>query len=304
MLKKFKKRLIVGMGLTILSSCTHYVYINKSQWQNDKIIVDGKSSEWTIPLKFYDDKSKLQYAIANDNENLYVCIRATEEVTQRKIYAAGMQIILDTAEITKKNTPPPPYILFPIGGKERGMNINSEDLPGQNIKFPKPFFELKTMELSGFTSPLNDGIYPIQNKSGIEVNIGSDNNKIVVYELVVPFKTFYKNALSPSDSSKIISITILLNGLPVLPGGMPGSMRPRGDGPPGAGSPHVGTMLGNGRQMSDASAAGMGGGMPGGTNEGMNGETPPYSDSNAGMFREYLSEKNTIKARFQLAIKK
>lgn len=305
MLKKEKKRLIAGIGLTILSSCTHYVYIYKSQWPNNKVIVDGKSSEWNIPLKFYDDKSKLQYAIANDNENLYVCIRATDEQTQNKIYGAGMQVILDTIENPRKDNSSPPYILFPIGGKRKGMSTSSEVASGQDLKFSKPIFELKTMELSGFSSPLNDGIYPIQNNSGIEVNIRSDSNKIVVYELAVPFKTFYKNSISQSDSSKIISISIVLNALPMPSGGMPG-----GGGRPGGGPPGGGRM--GGGQMGDVSGGGMGGGMPGGpggnTDGGMeagsNGEFPPGNNGVGMPSREYMSEKHTIKTQFQLAIKR
>lgn len=49
--------------LIILSSCTHYIYIARSPWQTNSIIVDGKSDEWSHPLKYYDEKSKLQYAV-------------------------------------------------------------------------------------------------------------------------------------------------------------------------------------------------------------------------------------------------
>ena len=78
--------------IVLMISCTHYIYISRSTWQQKPVVADGKPNEWKIPLKYFDEKSKLQYAITNDFQNLYFCIRATEQETQTKILRAGLQI--------------------------------------------------------------------------------------------------------------------------------------------------------------------------------------------------------------------
>src|ERR1035437_11092458 len=92
----YKKIILIGLVLFILSSCTHYIYIARSPWQTSSIVVDGKPNEWPTPLKYFDEKSKLQYAVTNDYENLYFCIKAADEQTQTKILRAGLQVWIDT----------------------------------------------------------------------------------------------------------------------------------------------------------------------------------------------------------------
>ena len=58
-------------------------------WQYKPVKADGVLSEWQVPLRYFDDKSKLQYTITNDSVNLYVCIRATDEESQLKIVRSG-----------------------------------------------------------------------------------------------------------------------------------------------------------------------------------------------------------------------
>jgi hypothetical protein len=317
------KQIITGAGLVVLFSCTHYIYIYKSQWQKDKIEVDGKISEWKTPLKFYDEKSKLQYTISNNDENLYICIRAAEQLTQRKMFSAGMKIIIDTSEKASKNPIPLPSILFPEGRKEKNKQVSGDlDLDytsGAYRSMQKP--GLSTMQISGFKTPV-DGIYPLHIDAGISIGIDTDNNKILTYEAAIPFSTFYKNRLSLSDSTKTITISIILNALAIQGGGMHegdhGNHRQRGGGGMGGGngmgSSGNGSM-GGGGQMGGAGAGGMGtggGGTYGNSNsswvdDGTDGSgqtaSPAYSSENNAFTREYLSAKNIIKAEFQLSVK-
>jgi hypothetical protein len=306
-LKISKKRLIAGIGLTLLFSCTHYVYIYKSQWQKDKILIDGKATEWHTPLNFYDNKSKLQYTVTNDDTNLYVCIRATEQQTQMKMFAAGMEILIDTSGGLNKNQQQFPSILFPQGRKKIDENSMEESTRNQNpdagsLKAQR-LLEFNNMKLIGFKPPINDGIYPIKNNYNISVSIDSDNDRIVTYEAVIPFKTFYKNSLSSADSSKIINVSIILNALPLPDGRMEG-------GPPGGGSIPPGGMGGGMNNGMGKMPVGIDDGNNPGINAGMDagktGEMPqPFPDNNGGnISREYLSEKNIVKTKFLLAIKK
>ena len=318
-INRIRKRFIAGIALTALSSCTHYVYIYKSQWQKDAIIADGKASEWHTPLNFYDTKSKLQYAVSNDNENLYFCIRATDEQTQMKMVAAGMQILIDTTEKSQPQT----NISFPLANGKRDHDSGMDHPPNPNQSFVpfenRRFLQLNQMRLTGFNLPIMEGIQPLQNKFGISLSINLDSNKIMTYEGIIPFKTFYKNSLSRADSSKIINISIILNALPALnDSGIPsggvggaggGEMNGTNNGI-GGGGMNSGGMGGEGMGGGGMNSGGIGGGGMNGS--GMNGgggmsggeyPAPGYNEGR-GAIPEYLFEKNIIKTRFLLAAKK
>src|ERR1035437_149887 len=304
-----KKTIAVCLTLFILVSCTHYVYIARSPWQSNTIVVDGKPTEWPTPLKYYDDKSKLQYAVTNDKENLYLCIKATEEQTQIKILRAGMQIWIDTTGKNEHRV----GILFPMASmkqrfdqtttapKESNTEESTEerkpkkkqDIIGLRNTFLKGY---KEMQLSGFQPPIN-GMNPIQTTYGIVVSVNWDTIGIMTYEAVIPFKTFYKDAVSLSDSLKCMGISIVLNALPSPSGG--GGHSGGGGGGHGGGG---GGMGGGGMGAGGMGGGGMGGrGMGGG---GMRGGGGHAGGGGATQGSTYLYATNTIKKIFQLAVKK
>src|ERR1035437_9320957 len=258
-----KKTIAVCLTLFILVSCTHYVYIARSPWQSNTIVVDGKPTEWPTPLKYYDDKSKLQYAVTNDKENLYLCIKATEEQTQIKILRAGLQIWIDTTGKNEHRV----GVLFPMANAKQRFDqpqtpkeTNAEENQGerkprkkQDINVLRGNFlkEYKEMQLSGFNPPIN-GMNPIQSTYGIVVSVNWDTIGIMTYEAVIPFKTFYKDAVSLSDSLKCMGISIVLNALPSPSGG--------GGHSGGGGGGHGGGMGGGGMGAGGMGGRGMGGG--------------------------------------------
>jgi len=295
----YKKTIFPAFVLCILSSCTHYIYISRSPWQTKSIIPDGKATEWTTPLKYYDEKSRLQYAVTNDNKNLYFCIRATEEETQTKILRAGMQIWIDTVGKNEHQV----GILFPLSSalrkteqytapKERSTG-EKHDISGLKNKFLNGY---KEMELSGFKPPIN-GMNPIQSSFGIIASINWDTIGIMTYEAVIPFKTFYKDSISASDSIKLMGISIVLNALP----GQQGDDGGHGGGREGGGAEGMGGsggIGGNGMGGGGMGSGGIGGGgMRGGGGHG-------GGNGGASQGSTYLFETNAVKKIFQLAVKK
>lgn len=237
------------ISCALVMSCSKTVYTATELKENFK--ADGNASEWETPFSHYDAKSKLQYAIANDHENLYVCIKASDQQTQMKMIMGGMNIYLDAKGKKSEAT----FLAFPLakqGGQQRQMN------PGKRpdvSKMKRDFVNsLKEMHLTGFFNPVQNGITPLQNKYGINVALDWDANDILIYEAVIPLKTFFKNELTASDTLSKIGIGIKLNGIEIpqmlggggMPpggmgggppsGGMPGGGRPGGGRPAGAGT--------------------------------------------------------------------
>lgn len=184
----------------IMLSCSHPVYTNL--WQAKPVNVDGDDAEWAIPLRFYDNTSKLQYTVTNDNSNLYLCIRATDEQSQAKIIRAGMQVWIDTTGKNKHQV----GILYPISNPEKGAKPSTA-----SHSMEKRLTELNDVQLTGFKASVA-GLTSVLDHSAVNLKMKMDNKGILIYELMIPFKTFYKETLSPSDSSKVMGLTIIVNG--------------------------------------------------------------------------------------------
>ena len=60
------------------------------------VTVDGKASEWALPLSLYDSDTKLFFGFSNDDKNMYVCFQSADEINQQKIMQAGMEVTLST----------------------------------------------------------------------------------------------------------------------------------------------------------------------------------------------------------------
>ncbi len=242
------------------------------------MVADGKPTEWKTPLKYYDEKSKLQFAISNDLKNMYFCIRATEKETQTKILRAGLQLWIDTTGNNEHSI----GVLFPLSSstikstnkeQEPQIRVKSPDVSGFKNRFLNGY---KEMELSGFKTGIN-GIGPINSKWGIVTSINWDSAEIMTYEAIIPFNTFYKDSITVHDSLKLMGVSLVLNGLT-----MPETKH---EDTGGGGSRGGGGMHGGGGMRG-----GGGGGHRGGGTSGGGG----YQGSN------YLYEKNTIKKIFQL----
>jgi uncharacterized membrane protein YgcG len=198
------------IGIMFFSSCSHTVYTNS--WQTVDFTVLRKS-ETTEPLRFYDSKSKLQYEVSNDYKNLFILIKATDQQSQMKILRAGMTVGIDT--LAKKK--PQVEILFPFPSshdKNSSTTGEKKDWHKTDTSSQKKHFmaQYKEIHLSGFKSPIN-GILPLHNDYGIYVNITWDSLNIMYYKAIIPFKTFYKDSLTASDSIKIFDFAVNINAL-------------------------------------------------------------------------------------------
>jgi hypothetical protein len=202
--------LLSGFVSFLLISCSPIVY--SSLWQTNPVKADGIANEWNKPLKHYDSSTKLQYTFSNDKQNMYICIRATDESTQKKILRGGMVVWIDTSGRGKERT----SISYPLPDMntkpeaEGEMGTRERDAYHPKRKFHNDHNE---MTLSGFKG-LIGGTVPLKNLDGIAVNLNVDSLDILTYEAIIPFKTFYRDSLCISDSSRVMSFKIVINGLP------------------------------------------------------------------------------------------
>jgi hypothetical protein len=266
----------------VFSFCSSKVY-DRLSWQKKEVQVDGNIAEWFNPLKYFDAKSKLNFNITNDRQNLYICIKAADDESQIKILRGGMDFSIDTSS---KYTFPI-AVTFPLPRAERPKSQKAvdpndprepreshEDRRSEQSDISKKEAAIencKEMKLAGFSIPITENV-PLINPYGIKAALAIDKNDVMVYELVIPFKTFYKEELTPSDTNKVFSYQIKVRGIASLQqhagaaggGGGGGGRGGRGGGGGGGGGMGGGGMGGGGMGGGGMGGGGMGGGGMGG----------------------------------------
>lgn len=262
-------------------SCTNKIY-DSSSWQINKVKIDGKISEWSNPLRFYDQETGISYNISNDHSNLYFVCSISNEFLQTKILRSGLEFGIDT--LGKKSFSV--GIKYPIGNisvTDLKPNHNPQIEEGSNQKTDRSAYKLKLLaeateiELVGFKPRLGKIIpLTVLNNTGISAAINFDMNGIMNYEAVIPFSTFYKNELTPSDSNTVFNFQIKIN--PV-----PNSHNSSGSGGgTHGGEMHSGGMHGGGMGGGGMHGGGMGGGgmHGGGMNGSRSGDGSEYGHQN------------------------
>ena len=114
-----KKIIGVIFIMFLCISCAKKLY-NSSDWQSKKVTIDGKNTEWSNPLRFYDEKNRIGYSISNDHQNLYLCCSISDEAMQIKILRSGLEFGIDI--LGKKSFPVTYYVSFwqcSIAGAEK-----------------------------------------------------------------------------------------------------------------------------------------------------------------------------------------
>ncbi len=288
---------IISIGIIFFISACSPKAMYQTSWQSTPVVADGNPSEWRIPLRFYDSDTKLNYTLSNDDEKIYLCVRIVDELSQAKIMRSGLNIWFDT--LAKKNKQC--GILFPVpdkggdeyqtdvassSGSNRGGGKKGRDVDAIKNKFLR---QANQMQLVGFKKSIPDYLAP-ENEYGINVSINWDVNNIMIYEAVIPFKTFYKTALVAQDSLRNFDFSMTIHGFPAPEKKDDGNSGSSGSAIPGGG------MGGNGMNSGGMGGAGRGnmgsmGGNRVGTMRGTQAEVNPIYETKSFWVKVRLSVK-------------
>jgi len=230
-----KKWIYSSFMFLILVSCSHKIY-QSILWQTNNIQIDGDENDWNIPLKHYDKDLKLNYEITNDRNNLYFAARTVDENTIQQIVSSGIKLQLDT--LAESNDYPysltypvkqgPPYMregmLDNNSSTQKGNRPEMRDNSGSQGFNPQSDmaesfsheglqFATKEISMTGFLGIHSEkNTVPFSEANGINAQYYKNDEGILFYEMIIPFKTFYKNSITPSDTLNVFSCCISLNG--------------------------------------------------------------------------------------------
>lgn len=195
-------------------------------WMQQHVLIDGKGNEWEQPLNFYDDNTKLLFAIGNDSSNIYFCFESKDPLNQMKLMRAGMKITLTSKGKSKHNAtiefPLPPNGQVTENNDTWDYSMQNHDNENKNAPythqnhdtgFLRKNFIMNhlMMNVEGFTSV--NGIIPVKNPSGISAAIDWDSASYLIYELAIPEKEFFGNDYTPKDVSNEIALSVEVNAL-------------------------------------------------------------------------------------------
>ena len=89
------------------------------------IAIDGDVKEWGDSLRYYNVEKQVNYALANDKDNLYIAVRINDRREQNKILKSGLTISIDPKGKKKETF----SITFPLNvqGGTPVLNIRNDD---------------------------------------------------------------------------------------------------------------------------------------------------------------------------------
>jgi len=177
---------------------------NKLQPPPSGIVVDGDLKEWGDSLRYYNQEKQLNYALANDQENLYMAIRINDRSEQIRVLRAGLTLGIDTRGKKKETF----TMTFPVGDQSaQGMAENVQDLQSGNNDVKQEdrdelmkakLTKLREIKVTGFKD-IESETMTTSNTYGFKVAIDYDKDGNLVYEAAIPLKFFHADDLSKNE---------------------------------------------------------------------------------------------------------
>jgi hypothetical protein len=167
------------------------------------IKVDGKASEWGNQFQANNKTTEIFYTIANNNENIYLTVQATDEAIIKKIVMGGITFTVNTAN--KRDTKNAPAITFPVYDSSNPPSYftfnkpkidasrNVDSLMNQHNKSLSTKYKL--IGISGIEA-IKDSLLSIYNTEGLKAAAAFDNQLNYTYEMAIPIKYIKLNNAS------------------------------------------------------------------------------------------------------------
>jgi hypothetical protein len=160
--------------------------------------MDGKIMEWGN-LQAYNSSIGIYFTLANDDDKLYLVIKAIDQLVIRKIIAGGISLTINSDTELQHNKSV--TITYPLFGQKNWPTISVKDRPmvkdsniyhlqidsfikASNQQLGNRSKEIKVLGDTG----LEDTLVSVYNQEGIKAVSQFDRQINYVYELAIPFK--------------------------------------------------------------------------------------------------------------------
>ncbi|MFN8285845.1 MAG: hypothetical protein U0V74_03775 [Chitinophagales bacterium] len=189
----------------------------QSNWAPKPVTLDGSAGEWPQPFRYYDGVTHLQFAVANDTANLYVCLLVNDEATQHRIFRGGLNMWFD-AKGKKKETV---GLTYPLKGNHTKPGA-PEEQESQSEQQQNPWVQnkginkLKERELAHQNMLVTHGMagidgdaISIKNTYGIQASLGWDSLGIMCLEYQIPLSRILNRSMVPADTTLAVQFGLV-----------------------------------------------------------------------------------------------
>ncbi|WP_186462381.1 hypothetical protein [Pedobacter suwonensis] len=183
------KQISLLLPLLISSSFLYAQDVEENMRMVKPFKADGISNEWNEPLNQYNDATRLAFALANDDQNLYIIIESLDPQTTFSVLSGGITLNINTAGKKKDGI----QLTFPLMERPhelKDVNISPNHIaqPNGDMGMPHdPSTVNKSIRVSGFKN-IVDGDLSAENQNGIETGMSIHPNKDLIYELRIPLE--------------------------------------------------------------------------------------------------------------------
>lgn len=235
----------------LLLPCTFTVFAQKLPNKQEAAVfapanikIDGKTTEWGDKFQAYNKATEVFYTIANDNENLYLTVQATEPLIARKIIAGGITFTISGADKSKNKEGV--SVTYPVFDKSNPAGINLRNKPDtnkldslKNAINKQLIQKAKEIKLSGINA-INSDLISVYNEHDIKVAAVFDDKIAYTYELALPLKYVqpivnkqtkfnYTITLNGSNQSEGYTFELIEGGIRINHNGISGKPPAMGD---------------------------------------------------------------------------
>jgi len=235
-----------------------------------KIVIDGNIKEWGDSLRYYDKENKINYAIANTKDTLYMAIRINDRSKQTRILKAGLTFSIDPKGKKKETF----SITFPLNvqGTAAKIPAHTDDI-GEITQQERDDLKreqltiLRGIRATGFKD-IEDEMITTSNTYGIQTSVSYDDNEYLVCEAAIPLSLFHIDGLAKNEWAFNFKINGLTRPNTTMEGTDEGSGNHGGRGSGGRGGGGMG-----------------GGGGRGGRGGGKNDQSSPANQGSGVLFK-------------------
>lgn len=183
------------------------------------IKMDGKAAEWDYQFQAYNNATNVFYTLSNDDNNLYLTVRATDQSVINKILRGGITFTINTSG--KKNEKGGASITYPIFGTDRPritFKNMPEIIPGNAVSVKRAdsfmyannaMLDAKSKNIITKGIPGVDTVISVYNEDGIKAVEAFDNKMLYTCEFAISLKHF---GLSVDNATKF-AYNFKLNGI-------------------------------------------------------------------------------------------
>jgi len=187
----------------------------------DNIKIDGKATEWNDKFQAYNTTTDVFYTIANDDNNLYLCVKANDETVINKLYRSGLTLVINTTgKKTDKNAA---MVIFPVWDKENDFHTNTgikpQIVPGDTLSVAKADSFMREVNKKMISKekwirtagmPHIDSLISLYNEDGIKAAALFDNKMVYTLELCIALKNI---GIRGIENAPVLNYHITLNAL-------------------------------------------------------------------------------------------